>query len=109
MGDHPVPDPRGVDPGTDRVDHPGHLPPGHGGQVGQRERSTGRAGADERVQHVDAGGAHRDAYLVGPGLRVGNLVEHEVLGRSELVEADGAHVVVSGGWRRGQRYDLKFT
>ena len=32
---------------------------------------------------------------LGSGLRVGDLVEHEVLGRSELVEADGAHGGVS--------------
>ncbi|CPU67649.1 Uncharacterised protein [Mycobacteroides abscessus] len=35
--------------------------------------------------------AHGDAHLAGAGDRVGDLVQHEVLGWSERVQADGVH------------------
>ena len=46
------------------------------------------------VDHVDAGSLHRHADLPRAGVEVGDLLEHEVLGRTERVEADGVHGVL---------------
>ena len=97
--------PGGVDAGPDDVHDPRDLAAGDRRQVGQREGATRRlTAAQRRVEQVDAVRADGDADLPGAGLRVGDGVEDEILGRSERVQTDGVHGCSSGGgWDRRRR------
>src|SRR6478609_5395540 len=92
------PAPRRVDPGAEGVDDPGDLAARDRGELGEGERAArGLPAAQGRVEQVDAVRAHGDADLARAGHGVGHLLEHEVLGRAEGVQADGVHGSSSGG------------
>ena len=86
-------DPVVVDVGADPVDHSTDLAPGHRRQLGKwhRPRITLAEGG---VQEVYAAGVDGDPDLVGGRVEIGQLVEDEVLGGAELVEADGVHALI---------------
>jgi hypothetical protein len=84
-------EPRRVGARAERLDPAGHLPPRDGGQGRRLQRSGRLAAAQPGVEQVDAGRRDGDPHLPLAGLRVRDLLEHQVLRGSELVQPDRAH------------------
>ena len=77
-------------PSPTRSTTPATSLPGDGRQLGWGERAR-LAAAQARVEEVDSTRGHRDPGLAGGPVEVGQFVEDEVGGGSELVQPDRAH------------------
>ena len=88
VSDDASPHPRRNDICTDRVDGAGHLPTRRHRQGRQRERTALVTTADRRVHEMDARRLDRDAHLVRTRVQVGNVLDLQDVGRTELVLAD---------------------
>ena len=85
-----TPQPRSIGLRADHVDHPGGFASGRHRELRDAER-PGFSLAQRRVEQVHAGRLDRDPYLTDSRHKVGNLLEHELLGAAEVVLPDRLH------------------
>ncbi|ESU49179.1 hypothetical protein P376_2834 [Streptomyces sp. HCCB10043] len=107
MGDDALAEQARVGALAQRLDGPGDLAAGDGGQV-----DGGREGAclpfpQDRVQEVHAGRGHGDPDLAGAGNGVLGPLVHEVLGGAEGVKAYGVHEGLHGSRSGGHGPPLR--
>ena len=79
---------RADDVGRDLLDHTRELAPG---DERHRHRDLVPVLEQEEVREVDRGGAHRDAHLARPDLRVGQLLDGDAVDAVVAGAARGAH------------------
>ncbi len=89
---HPAPQPVLVDAVPDAVDDAGDLASGNGRQLRQGDRRVLVPASQADVEQVDPGCFDGDPHLTGCGVQLGQVVEDEVGGGSELMKANGVHV-----------------